>query len=43
MLCDGLRAAFDAPSEEPDLLSLAECIGLVVVLSLATQVPAPIP
>ena len=43
MLCAAYRAGFDKPSEEPDSLSLAEYIGLVVVLSLATQVPVPIP
>ena len=43
MLAAAYRAGFDAPSEEPDGVSLAEYIGLVVVLSLATQVPAVIP
>ena len=43
MICAAFRAGFDAPSKEPDRLSVAEYIGLVVVLSLATQVPAPIP
>ena len=43
MLCAVFRAAFDAPSKEPDRVSVAEYIGLVVVLSLATLIQAPIP
>jgi len=43
MLCAAFRAAFDAPSRQPDLVSSAEYVILVVALSLATQIPVPIP
>ena len=43
MLCAAYQAVFDPPSKEPDALSVAEYVGLVVGLSLATQVPVPLP
>jgi Zn-dependent protease len=43
MVCAVARAAFDKPSEQPDLFSALEYAGLVVALGLAAQIPAPLP
>lgn len=43
MICAAFRAGFDAPSKQPDRVSAGEYVVLVVALSLATQIPVPIP
>jgi Zn-dependent protease len=43
MVCAVFRAAFDKPSEQPDLFSALEYAALIVALGLAAQIPAPMP